>query len=1138
MAQPTVNGDVRSSKFLDRLTSFPAVSSGIDAVKSNPITAAPLQMTKRTTSLFATPVFPLASLSYFVLEPLIQPMMKKLDAVAHESLVRIESTWPMITEEPGKIKTEVKYLLFLPWTKAKEQKDYVYSIYSVECSERGGSGVMTKGRAVICTQLIVLSDGLLWIRSILNGGQKQAKFQYSSIALWRRAIPDRTTQVIPVLVVDTRPIGRWVKRPLKTETQFGHLIDPHLVVFPYPQVKPRTKINLLSLLLTMFESIYRSLWRTLAKPNNNYELELQVAEMRKQPAYVPEDIPPPTIFPIKCHPKANEVCAELDEYFYTNWPWKDEATGQKFLRSETNRWACLALPNAKDDRIKDAVRVNTLLFLLDDVAEDLSVSEGKDLYNRLTPLALGKALPNRNDPYEWMTYDIWTSMRKTDAELTDVVWQGAQLCIMAQVDEARMKCPDMGSLLKHRAKEAGIAFVAAVLRFSQSLHLTAHDISSISAIHTSYALLGVTVNDILSFDKELRAHSHSQSEGSYLLNMTLALANDTELGEWEVSWKEQVRDRREKEDSVTVGDRRGRIEEALGGAQLLLIGYQEDFEDCVKSAATLIMFFDIVKRLISAIKDRLYQSATILKRSSSRRTKVPSKDAETNCKPEHAPIVDYLDVGVQVNESMLFKEDREFPLIISMDKDTQSYKAAKVVIHQDSRRPEIIPEETSDDGSRIGEQQTASSSSVGPKSALKGSSRQGSSADSLASSKTSSDSGSSRSKKVSWEQVSVRREQEESNENLADSTSGAGTPAQARGSDETQSKRVRTEVSGKVLELLPASDRTAFETFRRLCANKGLLDRPAGFGKRDLQEGVNDDATLFRFFTARKCDIHEAYNQFQEAHATREANDVLGFFNRMDVDDYEETRKLYPHWVGRRDKRGLPICIFDFGKLDSKTMNAYRRASASIHGMSIDPKAEHAVSPELLRSSVVYDSLTRFVLPLCSGTPGGPDPVHKTLQLVDITGIGIRQVWNLRSYVQDLARLLSRNYPEILDHVFIIGAPTYFSTIWGWIKNWVDPGTVEKLQVLSHAEVLPTLKEYIDLANIPTRFGGQFKYEIGMSYDLDPVIARRLVWPPGSEEKFPMGPVKWTQTDDGCKLAIAVGSQGGKERSQKLAVIR
>ena len=87
----------------------------------------------------------------------------------------------------------------------------------------------------------------------------------------------------------------------------------------------------------------------------------------------------------------------------------------------------------------------------------MTVAEGKAFYTRLIPIALGKSLPNRTDPYEWITYDTWKSMRATDTELTEVVWQGALLCIMAQVDEARMKCPDIGSLLRHRAKEAGIA---------------------------------------------------------------------------------------------------------------------------------------------------------------------------------------------------------------------------------------------------------------------------------------------------------------------------------------------------------------------------------------------------------------------------------------------------------------------------------------------------------------------------------------------------------------------------------------------------------------------------------------------------------------------------------------------------------
>ncbi|KAL8838595.1 MAG: hypothetical protein Q9176_004992 [Flavoplaca citrina] len=353
----------------------------------------------------------------------------------------------------------------------------------------------------------------------------------------------------------------------------------------------------------MFSAIYRGLWRSFGRIDSNYELELQIAQMRKQPEYVPEDIPPPTSFGIKCQPKADQVCAELDEYFFKNWPWEDKAAGQKFLRSETNPiavglWQFNRQPKSntltahKTTNIcssllpfycgpKNTTRVlTTQIFSIADVAETLSISEGKALYERLVPIALGKTQPDRNDPYEWMTYDIWKSMRATDPELTEVVWQGALLCITAQVDDARTKCPDLGSLLKHRAKEAGIAFVAAVLRFSQALHLTPTDIASITPIHTSYALLGVTVNDILSFDKELRAQALlPTAEGAYILNMTKALANDTELDYraskrvlWVLCREWEVRHRRLVEERMARGGVSRDLEAYLTGLEFVLGG--------------------------------------------------------------------------------------------------------------------------------------------------------------------------------------------------------------------------------------------------------------------------------------------------------------------------------------------------------------------------------------------------------------------------------------------------------------------------------------------------------------------------------------------------------------------------------------
>ena len=90
-----------------------------------------------------------------------------------------------------------------------------------------------------------------------------------------------------------------------------------------------------------------------------------------------------------------------------------------------------------------------------DVAEDMSLEEGKQLYKSLIPIAMGKKLPNRGNPYEWITYDVFTSMRACDKELADEVLREALGCITAQVDSERLACSDMGSLLRQRIKEGG-----------------------------------------------------------------------------------------------------------------------------------------------------------------------------------------------------------------------------------------------------------------------------------------------------------------------------------------------------------------------------------------------------------------------------------------------------------------------------------------------------------------------------------------------------------------------------------------------------------------------------------------------------------------------------------------------------------
>lgn len=121
--------------------------------------------------------------------------------------------------------------------------------------------------------------------------------------------------------------------------------------------------------------------------------------------------------------------------------------------------------------------------------------------------------------------------------------------------------------------------------------------------------------------------------------------------------------------------------------------------------------------------------------------------------------------------------------------------------------------------------------------------------------------------------------------------------------------------------------------------------------------------------------------------------------------------------------------MFDFGKLDSPTMAAYKRSSADMKIVRSDVKMPRIVSTEMLRAFALYENLTRFIMPLCTAMTDRPDTldaVTKMVCVVDIAGISVKQVWNLRGYLQDLSNLLATSYPEILDRAFVSGRASTF----------------------------------------------------------------------------------------------------------------
>ncbi|KAH7138302.1 CRAL-TRIO domain-containing protein [Dendryphion nanum] len=333
---------------------------------------------------------------------------------------------------------------------------------------------------------------------------------------------------------------------------------------------------------------------------------------------------------------------------------------------------------------------------------------------------------------------------------------------------------------------------------------------------------------------------------------------------------------------------------------------------------------------------------------------------------------------------------------------------------------------------------------------------------------------------------------------------------------------------------LTDSQQEQLDAFRELCLQEGYYTPAAADG---ATEPSHDDETLLRFLRARRFIPQEAFKQFKDTEDWRKEHGIDDLFHTIEVEEFEQTRQLYPQWLGRRDKRGIPLYLFEVAPLNSKNISSYEKKLAA--SKTLSPK----VATKNLRLFALYESLTRFVQPLCSAIDRKhPEtPISQSNNIVDISGVGLKQFWNLKNHMQDASVLATAHYPETLDRIFIIGAPAFFPTVWGWVKRWFDPITVSKIFILSKDMVIPTLTEYMDIDCIPKKYGGTLDFEWTNMPNLEPSIESAITWVNPSTQNgkntIPTGPIRWEKDETGAMKAFAVGQENGVPRHTHIFTI-
>lgn len=163
--------------------------------------------------------------------------------------------------------------------------------------------------------------------------------------------------------------------------------------------------------------------------------------------------------------------------------------------------------------------------------------------------------------------------------------------------------------------------------------------------------------------------------------------------------------------------------------------------------------------------------------------------------------------------------------------------------------------------------------------------------------------------------------------------------------------------------------------------------------------------------------------------------------------------------------------------------------------------------------------LCRFVLPLCADLSSDKS-VDCVTTIIDLEGISLSSLWSLKSHLQQSIQLTSANYPETINTICVVNAPSFFPTIWGWVKGMFDEGTRNKVHLIgSGSDPAGELGEIIDLDNLPRVYGGRMDWR----YEDEPLLDEEIKKSIGADET--KGPVIW---EDGRMVLL-----GERRREEK-----
>jgi hypothetical protein len=220
-----------------------------------------------------------------------------------------------------------------------------------------------------------------------------------------------------------------------------------------------------------------------------------------------------------------------------------------------------------------------------------------------------------------------------------------------------------------------------------------------------------------------------------------------------------------------------------------------------------------------------------------------------------------------------------------------------------------------------------------------------------------------------------------------------------------------------------------------------------------------------RFIVARKGKVDLAAEMYRKAMAWRVENkieELVFTYREPDV-----VKQYFPTGFVGFDSDGYPVLVERIGLADLAGLEATLGGDAFLEWVAYYHE--------------VQERAMELATKLATAREGKPTLRNKLSVIVDLSGLGMHHVSSATlGVLQRRTGLEEANYPEVVNKVSIIRAPTIFAGVWSIVRNFVDPGTRAKMSLTSSG-YLEVLREYIPDSAIPAFLGGAF----GADTDVD-----------------------------------------------------